>query len=151
MAAPVVHASIFQTFIFHYQNEKTRLLRLRNGREKSLRRFVCFWSGWTAESNEIFLEDRHPFITKWGHFFLQNSYSKQQNFLRIFKHSWKTTIKKTTFLNVHLLCKKHFIDCYFVLSEVFEKSLENSATFGWAIVREIRHVQNQICWHGQFP
>ena len=48
-------------------------------------------------------------------------------FLRIFKHSWKTTIKKITFLNEHLLCKKHFIDFFFVLSVVFEKCLENSA------------------------
>ena len=64
----------------------------------------------------------------------------RQNFLRIFKHSWKTTVKKITFLNVHLLCKKPFIDCLFVLSVVFEKYLENSAAFGRAIVREIRHV-----------
>ena len=49
-------------------------------------------------------------------------------------------VKKITFLNVHLLCKKHFIDCLFVLSVVFEKYLENSAAFGRAIVREIRHV-----------
>ena len=63
----------------------------------------------------------------------------RQNFLRIFKHSWKTTVKKIIFLNVNLLCKKHFIDCLFV-SVVFEKYLENSVAFGRAIVREIRHV-----------
>ena len=39
-----------------------------------------------------------------------------------------------------LLFKKHFIDCCFVLSVVFGKYLENSATFGRAIAREIRHV-----------
>ena len=38
--------------------------------------------------------------------------------------------KKLTFLNVHLLCKKHFIDCFFVLSVVFEKCLEKWAVFG---------------------
>ena len=59
----------------------------------------------------------------------------RQNFLKIFKHSWKTMVKKITFLNVHLLCRKHFIDCLFVLSVVFEKYLENSAAFGRAIVR----------------
>ena len=63
----------------------------------------------------------------------------QQNFLRIFKHSWKTLVKKITFLNVHLLCKKHFIDCLFV-SVVFQKYLKNLVAFGRTLVREIRHV-----------
>ena len=49
-------------------------------------------------------------------------------------------VKKTTFLNVHLLCKKHFIYCLFVLSVVFEKYLENSAVFSRAIVQEIHHL-----------
>ena len=71
-------------------------------------------------------------------------------------------VKKITFTNVHLLCRKHFIDCLFVLSVVFEKYLENSAAFGRAIVREIRHVllklnlikiknSYQIRLRGQFP
>ena len=41
--------------------------------------------------------------------------------------------KENNTLNVHLLRKKHFIDCFFMLSVVFEKCLQNSA-------REIRHV-----------
>ena len=49
-------------------------------------------------------------------------------------------VKKKTFLNVHLRCKKHFIDCFFVLSVVFENYLDNSAAFGQAIVQEPRHV-----------
>ena len=40
--------------------------------------------------------------------------------------------------------KKHFIACFFVLSGVFEKYLENSIAFGRAIVREIQ-------LHGHFP
>ena len=50
-------------------------------------------------------EDTHPLITKWGHVFLQNSFSKRQTFLRIFKRVWKATIMEITFLNVHLFCK----------------------------------------------
>ena len=48
---------------------------------------------------------------------------------------------KEMFLNVHLLCKKHFTDCFFVLSVVFEKYLKNLAIyFCRRIGREIRHV-----------
>ena len=37
------------------------------------------------------------------------------------------------------------IYCFFVLSVVYEKYLENSATFGRAIVREIiRHLPNKF-------
>ena len=31
---------------------------------------------------------------------------------------------------MHLLCKKHFIDCFFVLSVIFEKFLEKSTMAG---------------------
>ena len=65
----------------------------------------------------------------------------RQNFLRIFKHSWKTTVKKITFLNVHFLCKKHFIDCLFVLSVVLGDCARNSPCA----------TSHQIRLHGQFP
>ena len=43
-------------------------------------------------------------------------------------------------MNVHFLCKKHFIDCFFLLSVFYEKYLKNLAAFGGAIVQEICHV-----------
>ena len=100
-----------------------------------------------------FFEDQHPFTTKWGKVFLQNSYSKRQTFSRIFEHSWKTTVKKVKLVNLDFLCKKHFIDCFFVLLVVFEKYLENSATFNLALkyARISPCAANQICLRGQFP
>ena len=43
-------------------------------------------------------------------------------------------VNKIKLLNLHFLCEKNFIDCFFMLSEVFDKSQENSAAFGRAIV-----------------
>ena len=38
-------------------------------------------------------------------------------------------VKEITFFNVNLLCKKHFVNGFFVLSIDFVKYLENLATF----------------------
>ena len=55
------------------------------------------------------------------------------DFSRKFQGFLENYGKEITFLNVHLLCKKRFIVCFFVSSVIFEKYLEKSATFGRAI------------------
>ena len=48
-----------------------------------------------AESDKVFLEDQHPFITKLGRIFpFRIDTRNGRLFLRILKNSWKTMLKK---------------------------------------------------------
>ena len=90
IAARIVHASIFQMCIFHYRNGNMPF-KTWKWKEKVLKK-IFMPLKWRLDSWKrlhfplrigIHLSQSEDII-----FFLENSYSKRQNFLRIFQHSW---------------------------------------------------------------
>ena len=95
---------------------ETRLLTLQNKKKKSLRRFACFLSGSKkTERISIYSTQSEGYLPSE---FTLGAADFSTNFQAFMENYSK---RNNTFFNVHLLCKKHFIDCFLVLSLVFEK------------------------------